>query len=135
MIRPRWLRVLRDVAGQILLAIPPIRAAVAEEISGLAVSYPTPRGADRRVGTRAPDVALRVGRLYEALRGGRFVLLGGDAPHIDLPPQVDAAVPAQPIDRLLLVRPDGYLGWVGTADEFPAWARGYFRWQQTAGAA
>jgi len=24
------------------------------------------------------------------------------------------------------LRPDGYLGWVGTAEEFPAWARDYF---------
>jgi hypothetical protein len=30
------------------------------------------------------------------------------------------------VDRLMLVRPDGYLGWVGTAEEFAAWARDYF---------
>jgi hypothetical protein len=31
-----------------------------------------------------------------------------------------AAVPTRPSGRLVLVRPDGYLAWVGTAGQFPA---------------
>jgi hypothetical protein len=53
--------------------------------------------------------------------------VGTRAAELDLPAQVDAAVPARPMDRLVLVRPDGYVGWVGTAEEFPGWAREYFR--------
>jgi hypothetical protein len=123
--------VVRNVTSQLLLAIPPIGAGSAE-ISGLAVSCPSSRGDDRRIGTRAPDFALLDGRAHKTLLRGRFVLLGSDAPSVALPPQVDAAVPAQPIDRFLLVSPDGYLAWVGTADQFPAWARDYFRWPHKA---
>jgi hypothetical protein len=61
------------------------------------------------------------------MRGGRFVLIGIDAGQLDLPPQVHAAVPAWPTGELMLARPDGYLGWVGTAEQFPAWASEYFR--------
>ena len=88
-----------------------------------------PHGMDRRVGTRAPDVALADGRrLHDALRGGRFVLLGPSTATIDPPPQVD--VVEQPgVDRWRLIRPDGYVGWVGTPEEFPSWAERYFRWR------
>ena len=76
----------------LLLAIPPIAAAVAGRISGIAISYPAPAGAGRGVGSRVPNIALRSGgRLYDALLGGRFVLLGIDAAGVDRPPQVDAA--------------------------------------------
>ena len=128
LIRPRWGRWMRNAVGQLLLAIPPIAAAVAGRISGIATSYPAPPGAGRGVGSRVPNITLRSGnQLYDALLGGRFVLLGVDAAGVDRPPQVDAAEPALPTRQLMLVRPDGYLSWVGAADEFPKWARGYFR--------
>ncbi|MBV9012086.1 MAG: FAD-dependent monooxygenase [Pseudonocardiales bacterium] len=126
MVRPRWGRAVRSAIGQLLLGIPPVAARVAATISGIGIRYPAPRGVDPRVGTRVPDIPLVGSRLYEALRGGRFVLIGADAARIDLPPQVDAAVPARPTGELLLVRPDGYLAWIGTAAGFPAWASEYF---------
>ncbi|HEX4359727.1 MAG TPA: FAD-dependent monooxygenase [Pseudonocardia sp.] len=126
MIRPRWGRAARNTLAGLLLRLPPARAAVAGSISAIGFRYPAPRGADRRVGVRVPNLALRTGRLYDSLHGGRFVLVG-DAGELTLPAQVDAVAPARPLDRLLLVRPDGYLGWVGTAEQFPAWARDYFR--------
>ena len=77
LVRSRWGRAVRNVATGVVLGIPPVGRRIAGMISGIGLRYPAPRGADRRVGTRAPDVALRDGRsLYEALRGGRFVLLG-----------------------------------------------------------
>jgi hypothetical protein len=99
---------------------------VAGTISGIGVRYPAPPGADRRVGARMPNIPVTGGRLHGALHGGRFVLVGSDAPTVDLPAQVDAAVPVRPTSELLLVRPDGYLAWVGTAAQFPAWANRYF---------
>jgi hypothetical protein len=111
----------------VLLGIPPIATRGAATISGIGIRYPAPGGMDPRVGIRVPDIPLSSGRLYEALRGGRFVLIGADAARIDLPPQVDAAVPARPTgELLLLVRPDSYLAWIGTAAGFPAWASTYF---------
>jgi hypothetical protein len=76
-----------------------------------------------------PDVALRDGRtLYEALGGGRFVLLGARAAELDLPSPVHAAAqPGRDDEQLVLVRPDGYVGWVGTVAAFPAWADGFFQ--------
>ncbi len=128
LIRSRWGRAVRNGATGVVLGLPPAQRRIAGTISGVGVRYPAPQGADRRVGTRAPDVPLRDGRtLYEALHGGRFVLLGSRAAELDLPSQVDAAAqPGHDGDRLILVRPDGYVGWVGTAAAFPSWAGGYF---------
>ena len=76
----------------------------------------------------SPDVVLRDGRrLYEVLRGGRFVLLGSGTAAVDLPRQVERRSSAiRCPGRWTLVRPDGYVGWAGAPDEFPAWADRYF---------
>ncbi|MDQ3904306.1 MAG: hypothetical protein M3300_02365, partial [Actinomycetota bacterium] len=126
LIRPRWARQARNMIGQTLMGIPPLAAVVAGTISGIGIRYPAPPGADRRVGTRMPNIPLTGGRLHDALRGGRFVLVGTGATGVVLPVHVDAAVPAQSTGELVLVRPDGYLAWVGTASEFTSWARQYF---------
>ena len=127
LIRPRWGRAARNAIATALLGIPPIASRAAGSISAIGLRYPAPSGSDPRVGTRVPDIALRDGRtLAEALRGGRFVLLG--RPTVDLPGPVAAAEPragGNP-DRLALVRPDGYVGWAGPADRFPNWADEYF---------
>jgi 2-polyprenyl-6-methoxyphenol hydroxylase-like FAD-dependent oxidoreductase len=127
MIRPWWGRQVRNTIGHAVLAVPPVAARVAGMISGVGIRYPAPRGADSRVGTRMPDLPLTGGQLHEALRGGRFILVGLDAPKVDLPPQVTALVPAHPTTDLVLVRPDGYVAWGGTATQFPTWAHEYFR--------
>lgn len=129
LIRPWWARMARNTIAPALLRVPAIADRVAGMISAIGVRYPAPAGADRRVGTRAPDLALRDGkRLYQALRGGRFILVGARAEELDLPPQVDPAIPAHPhADRLVLVRPDGYVAWIGTPTQFPTWATRYFR--------
>ncbi len=54
----------------------------------------------------------------------------GSADARDLLPQVDAAAPARPsrhADRLVLVRPDGYVGWAGRQADLRSWADAYFR--------
>jgi hypothetical protein len=115
LIRSGWGRAVRNSVTTALLGIPPISVRAAGSISAVGVRYAAPSGADPRVGTRAPDIALADGRtLYQALRGGRFVLLGPAT--AGLPPQVDAAQPRAGGNRSILVRPDGYVGWVGAAE-------------------
>ncbi|MFD0529283.1 hypothetical protein ACFQ1I_24090 [Kitasatospora arboriphila] len=75
------------------------------------------------VGRRIPDLRLAVDepgdapRLYEALRGGRAVLVSNDEqPYTDQwASRVVTAAPADPHgklrDTVLLVRPDGYAAW------------------------
>ncbi len=128
LIRPRWVRAVRNTVSRGLLGIPLVSERVAETISAIGVRYPVPRGASREIGTRVPDVVLRDGRrLYDALRGGRFVLLGSGPAALDPPPQVEVADRRDQVsDRWTLVRPDGYVGWAGAPDEFPAWADRFF---------
>jgi flavin-dependent dehydrogenase len=128
LISPRWARAVRNTVSRALLGVPPISERIAETISGIGVRYPAPPGASRDVGTRAPDVLLRDGRrLHEVLRGGRFVLLGSGTAAVEQPRQVEVAEQRDQVaDRWTLVRPDGYVGWAGVPDEFPAWADRYF---------
>ncbi len=65
-------------------------------------------------GTRVPDVALAGGtRLYEALRGGRFVLITPEPYEVGAGRRDRPAVARWASDRrtTVLVRPDGYAAW------------------------
>ncbi|GAA0937442.1 FAD-dependent monooxygenase [Pseudonocardia zijingensis] len=104
-------RKLRNLAFPAAFAVPPIGAFVRLRQSGIGIGYGRPRGADRRVGTRAADVTATDGtRLYEALRGGRFVLVAPEG--FAVPEGVTAHVVAG-AQTALLVRPDGYVAWAG----------------------
>lgn len=124
------LRAARRLIVGTALRLRPVADAAARLISGIGISYPGGPGAHPLTGRRAPDLPLigedqRVGRLYEALRSGRFVLLVasteagfGDAAYGDsLCPvgewreRVDRATPASATPPLVLVRPDGYVAW------------------------
>jgi hypothetical protein len=128
LVGPAWARRLRGLAGRTLLSIPPARSAFVGAISGIGVRYPAPAASPAAVGTRAPDLPLRHATLYDALHGGHFALLGPEADQLQLPPQVVPAIPATPTATgpLTLVRPDGYIGWIGTPQQFPTWAHDYF---------
>lgn len=92
----------------------------AQRMSGIGISYASsaPKGSHRLTGRRIPDLRLAATtdktptRLYEALRGGTFVLVGTDtaaaAPWAD---RLLAAAPAGALRTTLLVRPDGYAAW------------------------
>ncbi|MFC7615372.1 FAD-dependent monooxygenase [Actinokineospora soli] len=118
MVRSRFARVLRGLVGGTALRVPAIHRRLTGRLSALGFRYAAPDGEHRLTGTRMPDVDLADGsRLYEALRGGRFVLVGtGDVTGWD--DRVRVAAPADPRTDTLLVRPDGYVGKVfpGTPD-------------------
>jgi hypothetical protein len=116
----RWL--LANVVGR--FGSPP--TVVSRAVSGIGISYASLRSEHRLAGRRAPDVRLVSGkagetRLYEVLRGGRFVLLAppGEGAAIGWTGRIDPATPADVTLPIVLVRPDGYVAWA-TDDTAPA---------------
>lgn len=109
MLESRVGRALRGFVGGLAVRVPAIHARVLGRMSGVGFTYQPPPGADKLVGTRAGDERLADGtRLYEALRGGRFVLLGTATPDItEWAGRVTAHAAPGPTR---LVRPDGYIG-------------------------
>src|SRR5882757_6947227 len=84
-----------------------------------------PRVTHPLVGTRVPDVALGSGRLYEALRGGRFVLVTPGATarayqageHEGRKDRLAVESWASGRRTTLLVRPDGYVAWAAESPD------------------
>ncbi len=114
MIKPAVGQAIRGFVARGALAVPALFRKITGQLSGIGYAYPAPSGADPLVGSRAADVPLAGGtRLYEALREGHFVLIG-DNDVAGWSDRVRVAAPATPRDRLILVRPDGYVGWAGT---------------------
>ncbi|MGI5454875.1 FAD-dependent monooxygenase [Streptomyces sp. CA-249302] len=112
-----WTLAQRAVLTGILNTVAPARRRMTERLTGIGYRYPAPRGAHRLTGTRVPDVRLRSGRLYEALRGGHFVLITPE-PHEDQSLRKDRLdVQQWASDRrtTVLVRPDGYVAWAADA--------------------
>ncbi|WP_063774251.1 FAD-dependent monooxygenase [Streptacidiphilus rugosus] len=116
------LRALRTVLKTLGNRLRPLTRRGGLEVSGIAISYQkqAPEGAHRLVGLRAPDVELTLAddgkgpaRLYEALRQGRFVLVGPDASAAadSWPDRLVTAASAKVTTRTVLVRPDGYVAW------------------------
>ncbi|PAZ12396.1 FAD-dependent oxidoreductase [Streptomyces sp. SA15] len=123
-----WTLALRAALTTVLNSVPPARRRMVGQITGIGYRYAAPRGAHRLTGTRVPDVALENGRLYQALRGGRFVLIipkasgasesydgrgGGQAGGQGAARKGRLAVERWASDRrtTVLVRPDGYVAW------------------------
>ncbi|MBA2949269.1 FAD-dependent monooxygenase [Streptomyces himalayensis] len=110
-----WTLAARAALTAFLGIARPARTKMVGQITGIGYAYPAPRGAHPLTGKRVPDVALEGGRLYEALRGGKFVLItAADATAIDAGDRKDRlTVTRWTSDRrtTLLVRPDGYVAW------------------------
>ncbi|MFJ7073346.1 FAD-dependent monooxygenase [Streptomyces sp. NPDC098781] len=111
------LRAVRGLLSAFVNAARPARTKALAQISGIGYRYPAPRGAHRLVGTRVPDVTLRSGqRLYEALRGGRFVLVTPKT--VQVAERAGAREDGPAVEHwagdrrtAVLVRPDGYVAW------------------------
>ncbi|KKD06564.1 FAD-dependent monooxygenase [Streptomyces sp. WM6386] len=118
------LRAVRALVSAVGNAVGPARRKALGQISGIGYKYPAPRGAHRLTGTRVPDVALAGGRLYEALRGGGFVLITPDSQAYEDPGtrKDRLTVKRWASDRrtTVLVRPDGYVAWAADAPDATA---------------
>ncbi|MCD9872300.1 FAD-dependent monooxygenase [Streptomyces guryensis] len=108
-----WELALRAALTTFLDTVGPARRKAVGQITGIGYRYPAPRGAHRLTGTRVPDLALEGGRLYESLRGGRFVLITPEACEGQGTRKDRLAVEHWAGDRrtTVLVRPDGYVAW------------------------
>jgi hypothetical protein len=109
----------RTVIGGLAAAamkVPALSSKAELLVSGLGISYPAGPDAHPLEGKRMPDVPLAGGgRLYELLRSGKHILLAGAGQAL---PATDGwanrillAERTRPHPRLILVRPDGYVGW------------------------
>jgi 2-polyprenyl-6-methoxyphenol hydroxylase-like FAD-dependent oxidoreductase len=128
---------MRQVAMRLIVRLGPARRMLLGRVTGIGIAYPHRAGEHRLIGRRAVDVTTSAGRLYELLRGGRFVLVVG--PDVDLDAVRAAAAPWS--DRVLtvprtsgsgpaltLIRPDAYVAWAsgrrpgdGLADALRRW--------------
>jgi 2-polyprenyl-6-methoxyphenol hydroxylase-like FAD-dependent oxidoreductase len=118
-----WTLALRAGLTAFLSHVGPARRRTAGEITGIGYAYKAPHGAHPLVGKRMPDVALRGGgRLYEALRGGRFVLVAPGSEPKPASASARLAVESWAGDRrtTVLVRPDGYVAWAAESPDAAA---------------
>jgi hypothetical protein len=106
-----WTLAARAALTAFLGRVRPARTRMVGRLTGVGVAYPAPRGAHRLVGTRVPDVTLKEGRLYEALRDGEFVLILPEGTDHDGDGRYTVTHWASDRRTSLLVRPDGYAAW------------------------
>jgi 2-polyprenyl-6-methoxyphenol hydroxylase-like FAD-dependent oxidoreductase len=103
-----------------LMEVDGVGLLLAEQVSGLGIRYDLGAGPDL-LGRRLRDLPLPHGRLYELMRDGRGLLLdrtgqltaAGWADRVGL--VADANLPIQ--EPALLLRPDGYVAWIGDSQD------------------
>jgi len=129
--RPRTPGAARRTVLRVATHIPPLARRMARAFSGINVSYAAPPGAHPLTGRRAPDIPLSdhgPKRLYEALRCRRMLLV--TPPNALLPGSLTAGWADRvkvvgaggPTDKLVLVRPDGYIAWAASYSDSGAFA-------------
>jgi 2-polyprenyl-6-methoxyphenol hydroxylase-like FAD-dependent oxidoreductase len=128
---------IRQVAMRLVVRLAPARRVLLARVSGIGIAYPHRPGEHRLAGRRAVDVPTSSGRLYEVLRGGRFVLVVGpgvdpDAVRAEATPWHDRVLTVRRSTgsgpALTLIRPDAYVAWAsdrrsgdGLADALRRW--------------
>jgi 2-polyprenyl-6-methoxyphenol hydroxylase-like FAD-dependent oxidoreductase len=104
-------RLLRTIVVGTVTRIPRGRREIGGFLSGIGIAYPHPRGQDRMVGRRMPDIECDGIRLYERLREGKFVLVTAVPVELDRPDIVHTVDRHPELPDAILVRPDGYVAW------------------------
>ncbi|MFF3890314.1 FAD-dependent monooxygenase [Streptomyces sp. NPDC001914] len=124
---------VRDFLARTVVQVPRVSRRLAQAISGIDIAYAAPAGAHPLAGKRAPDLPLTDGRrLYEALRGRRFVLaIPADTEvHPTLVAgwgtDVEIVSPKGLTKTTVLVRPDAYIAWA-TSEQSPERRTGQVR--------
>ncbi|MFG2647036.1 FAD-dependent monooxygenase [Streptomyces sp. NPDC048436] len=121
-----WTIAARAALATFLGAVAPLRDKAIGQITGIGYTYPAPKGAHRLTGHRAPDIALKEGRLYEALREGKFVLIAPEV--VDVKGDVVGVRWASERRTTVLVRPDGYVAWAAEGADAGAVGEALARW-------
>ncbi|MEW2355380.1 FAD-dependent monooxygenase [Spirillospora sp. NPDC029432] len=121
-------RLARTLLGALLTRVRPAADRAAAMITGIGLAYRAGRGSHRLTGRRAPDAELREGRLYELLRGGRFVLISPGEPPAGVPERVATARWTGDRRTTVLVRPDGYVAWASGAPDPAGLRAALARW-------
>ena len=119
---------LKRLVARDLLPLPQVGRAIAQQLNGIARSYPTARGSHPLVGHPIQEASVQtrrgIVRLAELLRTGSFALVdltGGDAflglgcdeVSVESGPLVGSPETYVGVTAIL-IRPDGYLHWVST---------------------
>jgi len=118
--RPRTPGAARRAVLRTATRVPPLAHRMAMAISGIGLAYPAPPDAHPVTGRRAPDIPLAdhgAKSLYQALRNRHMLLV--TPPNALLPGSLTAGWAARVqvvsaggrTDKLVLVRPDGYIAW------------------------
>jgi hypothetical protein len=130
-LHPRVARGLRNLLAPRLLRIYRVRDAVAGSFAGTTLRYACQGGENSLVGTRGTQISLTQGRLTELQRVPGFVFVRERGT-----PEVDVAgvLQAERADSgpAVLVRPDGYIAWVGDSAHRSKWAAALASWTGTA---
>ncbi|MFE0177781.1 FAD-dependent oxidoreductase [Streptomyces sp. NPDC059002] len=122
-----WTLAARAALAAFVNHVRPVRVRAVGQITGIGVAYAAPKGAHRLVGHRAPDLALKEGRLYEVLREGQFVLVAPEGVERAEGPVVTAHW-ASGRRTTVLVRPDGYVAWAAEDADAEAVAAALGEW-------
>lgn len=137
-------RAARTVLARVTGAVSPLNGRLTGMLTGLGIAYEAGPGAHALAGKRAPDLHLAADggpgpvRLYEALRGGRFVLVVPGDEGADTGGREDRVTVvhwAGGRRTALLVRPDGHVAWAsdetGPALRAAALSEALTRWTGT----
>jgi len=126
-LHPRVARAIRNLLAPRVLRIARVRDAVAGSFAGTTLRYAHRAGENALVGTRATQIPLTQEPLTQLQREPGFVLIRErGAAVVD----VTDLHQAQRADSgpAVLVRPDGYIAWVGDSAQASEWLAALGRW-------